>query len=110
MKIITHDPKRRIMLLAFDYWEIELMGYDIIKNEVIKENFFENIIQRIEEKIEEVYGEIFEYGIKWMNDKDRGLFLYEIKPYEDRIQEIRLDQKRAMLMAIVEGIIDIYNP
>lgn len=106
MKILRIDKKANYMLLSADYWEVELLGYDTVKNEVVSAHFFDAVLGEIEVLVKQQLFESLEYGIKWMNDITECRFLYEIKPYEERMNELRDSVKKQLVLSIIEGIIE----
>lgn len=94
------------MLLSADYWEIELLGFDTIKNRVVIDSFINNVLKEIEAMVRQHLSPTLDYGIKWMNDVSERRFLYEIKPYDERINELKGDAKRSIILSIVEGLIE----
>lgn len=94
------------MLLSADYWEIELLGFDTIKNEVVTDSFIDNVLNEMETMVGQYLSSTLDYGIKWMNDVNERRFLYEIKPYDERIEEVRDVAKKSIILSIVEGLIE----
>ena len=87
MKVSNIDINKKSLLIAFDYWEIESMGYDVIKRKDISGNFYKNIIKVIDNIVTMYFSKEYKYGVKHMIDDNKGIFYYEIKPYEERIEE-----------------------
>lgn len=94
------------MLLSADYWEIELLGFDTIKNEVVSKYFLDNVSNEIEAMVRQHLSSTLDYGIKWMNDVNERRFLYEIKPYDERINELKDSARKSIILSIVEGLIE----
>lgn len=92
MKVIKKDIERKYLLLVLDFWEAEILGYDVIKKIDVSGTYYKLILKEIEAHILEVFGEVFRYGIKTYIDEDKGLFYYEIKPYEERLDEFIIEE------------------
>lgn len=96
------------MLLSADYWEIETLGFDTVKNKAVLDSFIDNVLNEIEAMVRKYLSQTLDYGIKWMNDINKMRFLYEIKPYDERINEVRDTAQQSIIFTIVEGIIETY--
>ena len=94
------------MVLSADYWEIELLGFDTVKNKAILDSFIDNVLKEIEAMVRRYLSPTLDYGIKWMNDVNKMRFLYEIKPYDERIDELKDTARQGIVLSIVEGLIE----
>lgn len=94
------------MVLSADYWEIELLGFDTVKNKAILDSFIDNVLKEIEAMVRRYLSPTLDYGIKWMNDVNKMRFLYEIKPYDERIDELKDTARQSIVLSIVEGLIE----
>lgn len=92
MKLISVDYNDMHMIVSFDFWEIESLGYDIIKQKDVTGSFYCDVIAIIEPTIKKYFGEAFSYGIKTIIDSRKGLFYYEIMPYQERLDEFIVEE------------------
>lgn len=92
MKVSNIDINKKSLLIAFDYWEIESMGYDVIQKKDISGNFYKNIIEVLDNILLLYFSKEYQYGVKHMIDDNKGVFYYEIKPYEERIEELVVEE------------------
>lgn len=92
MKVYKVDRVSRTAILSIDFWEVELMRYDIKKNCDVSGTFYELLIHDISEIVKELFGEDYYFGIKTYIDPDKGMFYYEIKPYDERLEEFVLEE------------------
>ncbi len=92
MKVHIIDKKNKTVLLSIDYWEAELLGFDVKKNSDVSGSFYRTLLQIITERVQEIFGKDFAFGIKTYVDPDKGVFYYEIKPYEERLDEIIMEE------------------
>lgn len=87
MKIVHLNFTKKRLLVSFDFWEIESLGYDILKQKDVTGTFYQNIIEILQPIINNYFGDSFHYGLKTMIDQNKGVFYYEIMPYEERLEE-----------------------
>ncbi len=92
MKVCFVDEKKQMMVLFIDYWEAEILGFDVKKNKDVSGSFFQTIIEMISVEVKEVFGSDFNFGIKTYVDDSKGLFYYEIKPYNERLDEFIMEE------------------
>jgi len=105
MKIISVDKEKKHVWLRADFWEIELLGYDVLENCPRTSLFFDNVLKEIEMQLMDILPNDFSYAIKWMIDKDKGWFIYEVKPYEERFREfITMEYRKKMIFSIIETL------
>lgn len=106
MKVLYICKADNHMVLSADYWEIELLGFDTVKNKAILDSFIDNVLKEIEAMVRRYLSPTLDYGIKWMNDVNKMRFLYEIKPYDERIDELKDTARQSIVLSIVEGLIE----
>ncbi len=92
MKVCYVDEKKQTMILSIDYWEAEILGFDVKKNKDVSGSFFRTIIEMVSVEVKKVFGPDFNYGIKTYVDDSKGLFYYEIKPYDERLDEFIMEE------------------
>lgn len=92
MKVISVDVKKNRMVIAADYWDIEILGYDTIKKKAVNENFYASLLCEIKKCVAKFFGEDFKFGVKSYVDDDKKCFYYEITSYDNRLNEFILEE------------------
>ena len=98
--------KQNIVWIVADYWVVELLGYDVVENKIRNQHFYDNVLKEIDDLLFNVIPLNFKYGIKWMIDGERGWFVYEVSPIEERLKEfVVAELKKNMTLAFIEGLL-----
>ncbi len=74
------------------------MGFDVIKERVVNSRFFDDLLLKLDILVQTYFPNPFNYGVKCIIDKEQGQFYYELKPYNERLDEfVFSEMKRAGL-------------
>ena len=87
MKLENVCYDKKTFIVSIDFWEAESLGYDVKKKEDATGHFFSNVIAMIDEFSKQLFGIDYKFAIKTFIDENKGLFYYEVKPYEERLNE-----------------------
>lgn len=82
MKIDISELNERIIYITFDFWEIESMGFDVIKKEDKTGNFYNQLAGIISKIAKEHYDSLDDLGIICYLDNEKGNYCYKIMPYD----------------------------
>ena len=91
MKIVRIDVEDYYMLIRFDFWEIEEMGFDVINQLDVSGDFYKTLLGVIDRIVKEKFNNDFMYAIKTYLDDKNGFYFYEIKKYEERLNEFIIE-------------------
>lgn len=94
MKIDKSELENGIISIVFDFWEIELMGYDIIKNEDRSGNFYSQLAEIICHVVAEYLENYHNHSIVSYIDNSKGLIRYKIMPHDMCQMEVVFDEMR----------------
>lgn len=94
MKIDKSELENGIISVVFDFWEIELMGYDIIKNEDRSGNFYSQLAEILCHVVTEHLENYHNYSIVSYIDNSKGLIRYKIMPHDMCQMEVVFDEMR----------------
>lgn len=92
MKVCFVDTENYRLVLSIDFLEAECLGYDTVKRQVVYDGYYETILRMISDRVHHFFGADFKYGIKTYIDPDKGMFYYDIKPYDIRLDEFVLEE------------------
>lgn len=92
MKIVSIDIEKQKMVVGFDFWEIEILGYDVKLQMDVSGNFFKVLSGILDDAVKSVFSVNFDYGVKTLIDEGDGMYYYEIMPYEERFNEFVLSE------------------
>lgn len=94
MQIVSVEKEKNQLLISFDYWEIELLGYDVKKKKAVSSDFYERILGLINECVYKYFPRDYKYGVKALIDEKKGLYYYKIEPYEDSLNDFIFSEMR----------------
>ncbi len=92
MKVCFVNKKQQTLVLSIDYWEAEILGFDVKKKKDVSGSFFQTIIEMVSVEVKKVFGPDFCFGIKTYVDDSKGLFYYEIKPYDEQLDGFVMEE------------------
>lgn len=94
MKVRNVDLINSKMDVIFDFWEIELLGFDLIKYEIKKDDFFNFLIEQIKKETIKYFSAAETFGIKPVIDYKNALYICKVKPINERINEFVFEQMK----------------
>ena len=94
MKIDKSELSDGILSIVFDFWEIELMGFDVIENKDRSGNFYSRLADIICRAVAEYLENHHNYSIVSYIDNTNGLIRYKIMPHDMCKMELVFDEMR----------------
>lgn len=91
MKIKDVDYEKKCFVVWIDFWEAESLGLNAKTKEDITGSYYSNIFSIISDKAKILFGDKYKFGVKTYVDEQKGIFFYEVKPYEERLNEFILE-------------------
>lgn len=92
MKVKDVNYEKKCFIVAIDFWEAESLGLNTKTKEDITGSYYTNILSIIGDKAKALFGDKYKFAVKTYVDEQRGIIIYEVKPYEERLNEFILDE------------------